>query len=110
MCLSSVNSVKDICSLSKFIQVTATLGKKETEIMRRMKNDHEFLQKYMSTICLRRTKEMGFVNLQLPPKEEELIRIEFSEAERPMYEKLLCVLPHRTLPWYLKAKKLTYTQ
>lgn len=47
----------------------------------------------MTTICLRRTKEMRFVNLNLPPKQEKLIRIEFSEAEDAMYEKLLCVSP-----------------
>ena len=99
--------MKDICSLSKFIQVTATLGKKETEIMRRLRNDHQFLQNYMTTICLRRTKEMGFVNLQLPPKEEELIRIEFSEAERPMYQKLLCVLTNWTLHWCFEANSRT---
>lgn len=36
---------------------------------------------------------MGFVNLDLPPKQEELIRIEFSEAENVMYQQLLCVPP-----------------
>lgn len=36
---------------------------------------------------------MSFVNLELPPKQEELIRIEFSEAENVMYQQLLCVAP-----------------
>lgn len=78
--------------MSRFIKATATLGKKDPDIIRRLKKDHQFLQNVMATICLRRTKEMGFVNLQLPPKEEELVRIEFSEAENAMYQKLLCVL------------------
>ena len=85
----SINSVNDIVSLGRFIGATATLGKTPADIIRRLKNDHEFLQHVMATTCLRRTKEMGFINLELPPKHEKLIRIVFSEAEKAMYDKLL---------------------
>ncbi|SPO05925.1 uncharacterized protein DNG_08614 [Cephalotrichum gorgonifer] len=83
-----INTETDIFSLAKFIGATATLGKPPKVIISRLKTDHEFLQNVMTTICLRRTKDMSFINLKLPEKEEELVRIEFSEAEKEMYQKL----------------------
>lgn len=89
----SINSVNDIYSLGRFVGITTTLRKSSQEVTRRLKNDHQFLQDVMTTICLRRTKEMRFVNLELPAKQEKLIRIELSEAEDAMYQELLCVSP-----------------
>lgn len=86
-----INSEKDIHSLCKFIGANATLNKGDAIIARRLKSDHEFLQDVMAILCLRRTKNMSFINLDLPPKEEELVRVEFSEAEELMYQKLLYV-------------------
>ena len=91
--MTSINYVNDIYSLGRFIGITATLRKSPADVIRRLKNDHQFLQDVMTTICLRRTKEMSFVNLDLPQKHEEIIRITFSESEDAMYQKLLWAFP-----------------
>lgn len=46
------------------------------------------LQALMSTICLRRKKEMKFVDLRLPELSEYVHRIEFLPHEKEKYEAL----------------------
>ena len=84
--------MNDIYSLGRFVGITGTLQKSPSDVIRRLKNDHQFLQDVMATICLRRTKEMSFIDLKLPPKHEDVIRIKFTESEDAMYRLLLCVL------------------
>jgi SWI/SNF-related matrix-associated actin-dependent regulator of chromatin subfamily A3 len=51
--------------------------------------DPQILQQLIVDLCLRRTKEMRLVKLNLPPKTEEVHRIQFSEVERHSYSILL---------------------
>ena len=53
-----------------------------------LKSDHGLLHMFMSTVCLRRTKGMKFVNLKLPQKSDKVIRIKFEPHEDEKYEKL----------------------
>lgn len=50
------------------------------------------LQSLMQDICLRRKKDMKFVDLKLPKKTEYLHRITFHPEEKTKYDALLCVL------------------
>jgi SNF2 family DNA or RNA helicase len=93
-------------TLGKFIGIGDTLLAHDKTLVRRFRTDVEFLRDVMAILCLRRTKEMSFINLNLPPKEEELIRIEFSQAEGIMYDKLLFVLTSLT-PHYLPFPQRT---
>jgi len=54
----------------------------------------------MATICLRRTKEMKFVNLGLPELKEYVHRVKFSKEERDKYDVLKLVTPYHL---YLKS-------
>lgn len=46
------------------------------------------LQALMSTMCLRRKKEMKFIDLSLPELTEYIHRIEFLPEEKEKYEAL----------------------
>lgn len=83
----SINNLKDLYSLGKFLGLSGGL-EKCTMFLDEMK-DHQKLQTLVGTLCLRRTKKMAFVNLKLPEKLEEVIRIEFTKKEDAMYQKLL---------------------
>lgn len=47
------------------------------------------LQALMSDLCLRRKKDMKFVDLKLPPKTEYIHRITFWSDEQKNYDALL---------------------
>lgn len=47
------------------------------------------LQNIMHDLCLRRHKEMKFVDLRLPPKTEYVHRIAFRDDEKKKYDALL---------------------
>jgi SWI/SNF-related matrix-associated actin-dependent regulator of chromatin subfamily A3 len=47
------------------------------------------LQSLMKDLCLRRRKDMKFVDLKLPPKTEYIHRITFWPDEKKKYEALL---------------------
>ena len=47
----------------------------------------------MYDLCLRRKKDMKFVDLKLPAKTEYIHRITFRDDERKKYDALLCVCP-----------------
>lgn len=50
------------------------------------------LQGLISTVCLRRKKEMKFIDLRLPVLTEYIHRIEFLPQEKEKYEALQYVL------------------
>lgn len=52
------------------------------------------LQSLMQDICLRRKKDMKFVDLKLPKKTEYLHRIQFLPEEKTKYDALLYVSPY----------------
>lgn len=47
------------------------------------------LQSVMQDLCLRRKKDMKFVDLKLPPKTEYIHRITFRSDEKNKYDALL---------------------
>ncbi|ROW09848.1 hypothetical protein VMCG_02613 [Cytospora schulzeri] len=91
-----VNNIKDLHSHVKFLRLTGgvedwgvfnaviarplSLGNSRAEML---------LQSLMQDICLRRKKDMSFVDLRLPPKSEYVHRIAFTADEQKKYDALL---------------------
>lgn len=91
-----VNSIKDLHSMVKFLKLTG--GIEDPGVFNRViarplgLGDHfaeNLLQSLMSDLCLRRKKDMKFVDLKLPPKSEYVHKIAFHAEEKKKYEALL---------------------
>jgi SWI/SNF-related matrix-associated actin-dependent regulator of chromatin subfamily A3 len=94
--LFSVNNIKDLHSLLKFLRITGGIEQADvfnTVLARPLAfgdaRAEALLQSLMRDICLRRRKDMKFVDLKLPPKTEYIHRITFWEDEKKKYEALL---------------------
>lgn len=90
-----INNLKDIYSLVRFIGLTGGLERLEifnSVLIRPLNQGDEnaslLLQALMATICLRRKKEMKFVDLKLPELSEYVHRIDFLDHEKEKYEAL----------------------
>ena len=90
-----INNLKDLYSLVRFIGLTGGLERSEifNSILTRPLNQGDvnaslLLQALMATICLRRKKEMKFVDLKLPELSEYVHRIDFLPHEKEKYEAL----------------------
>ena len=90
-----INNLKDLYSLVRFIGLTGGLEHLEifNSILIRPVNQGDvdaslLLQALMATICLRRKKEMQFVDLKLPELSEYVHRIDFLPHEKEKYEAL----------------------
>lgn len=88
-----VNTLKDLYSLIRFIGVTGGLEKLDvfnSVLVRPLKagdpSATALLQAIMSSLCLRRKKEMKFIDLKLPKLEEYISRIDFSIKEKEIYD------------------------
>jgi SWI/SNF-related matrix-associated actin-dependent regulator of chromatin subfamily A3 len=95
-----VNTIKDLYSMLKFLKITGGLEKMElfNAILSRPLAHGEpqadmLLQSIMRTMCLRRKKEMKFVDLKLPELSEYVHRIQFRKDEKKKYDALKQVLP-----------------
>lgn len=91
-----VNTIKDLYSMIKFLGITGGLERLEifNAILTRPltlgdRNAEIILQSIMRTMCLRRTKQMKFVDLKLPELSEYVHRIPFRKDEREKYDALL---------------------
>ena len=97
-----INSVKDFLSLLQFLKLEG--GLQDSDIfgavihrpIRQLDEQHparinavKFLAHLMQDICLRRRKDMKFIDLKLPPKTEYVHRVAFTDAERPKYDAML---------------------
>ncbi|KAL1860404.1 hypothetical protein VTK73DRAFT_7359 [Phialemonium thermophilum] len=91
-----INSVKDLHSLLKFLHITG--GIEQAEIFNALitrplsygsTQAESLLQLIMRDLCLRRRKDMKFVDLKLPPKTEYIHRITFRPDEKKRYDALL---------------------
>ena len=87
-----INNLKDLYSLLRFIGISGgleQLGVFSGALIRPMKHRSEagvvLLQAIMSTLCLRRKKEMPFIDLRLPELTEYIHRIQFLPQERKRY-------------------------
>lgn len=92
----SVNSVKDLHSMVKFLRITGGIEQAEvfnSVIARRLGQSDRLgealLQALMQDLCLRRKKDMKFVDLKLPEKKEYVHRIAFRPEEKRKYDALL---------------------
>jgi SWI/SNF-related matrix-associated actin-dependent regulator of chromatin subfamily A3 len=92
----SINSVKDLHSLIKFLRITG--GIEQAEVFNALigrplaigdAQAEVLLQSLMRDLCLRRKKDMKFVDLKLPPKTEYVHRITFHAEEKKKYDALL---------------------
>ncbi|KAL8989148.1 MAG: hypothetical protein Q9177_001905 [Variospora cf. flavescens] len=90
-----INSLKDLYSLVRFLRLSGGLERLDifnSVLIRPLKEGREdaslLLQALMGTICLRRKKEMSFVDLRLPELTEYVHRVEFLPHEREKYEAL----------------------
>lgn len=90
-----INNLKDLFSLVRFIGLTGGLERLEifNSILIRPLNQSDpnaslLLQALMATICLRRKKEMKFVDLKLPELKEFTREIDFFPHEREKYDAL----------------------
>jgi SWI/SNF-related matrix-associated actin-dependent regulator of chromatin subfamily A3 len=90
-----VNSIKDLHSMLKFLQITGGLERMEifnAILMRPLasgdRNAELILQSIMKTMCLRRRKDMKFVDLKLPELSEYVHRIPFRKDEKEKYDAL----------------------
>ncbi|KAM4056760.1 HIRAN domain-containing protein [Hirsutella rhossiliensis] len=91
-----INSVKDLHSLVKFLHLTGGIEQAEifnTNVTRKLsdgdRSGEAVLQALVQDICLRRKKDMKFVDLKLPGKKEYLHRISFHSSEKQKYDSLL---------------------
>lgn len=91
-----VNTIKDLYSMVKYLGISGGLERAElfnaviTRPLAAGDPDAELLlQSIMRTFCLRRKKDMKFVDLKLPELSEYVHRITFRKDEREKYDALL---------------------
>ncbi|KAI9667568.1 MAG: hypothetical protein M1821_000384 [Bathelium mastoideum] len=90
-----VNTLKDLYSIARFLRLTGGLDRYElfnAAIIRPVNQGSEdanvILQLLMNSICLRRRKEMSFVDLKLPPLSAYIHRVNFEPHEQEKYDAL----------------------
>ncbi|OJD35014.1 snf2 family helicase [Diplodia corticola] len=90
-----INTLKDLYSLAKFIRLSGGLDRFELfngALIRPVNQGDErgsfLLQMLMSSICLRRRKDMPFIDLRLPELSEYVHRIKFLPHEQEKYDAL----------------------
>lgn len=88
-----INSLKDLYSQVKFLRLSGGLNDAtvfNSVLTRPLANGDPnanlLLQALMGTICLRRKKDMDFINLRLPPMSSHVLRIKFLEHEQEKYD------------------------
>lgn len=93
----------------KFLHITGGIEQAEvfnTQITRKLTvgdpSAVALLQTLMGDICLRRKKDMKFVDLKLPEKKEYIHRITFRPDEKRKYDALLYVHATASIREYTK--------
>ncbi|KAJ5287188.1 hypothetical protein N7478_002874 [Penicillium angulare] len=88
-----INSLKDLYSQVRFLKLTGgleDLGIFNSVLIRPLTNGNPearlLLEALMGTICLRRRKDMEFINLRLPKLTSRILRIKFNEHEQEKYQ------------------------
>ncbi|KAF4312320.1 putative snf2 family helicase protein [Botryosphaeria dothidea] len=90
-----INTLNDLYSLAKFIRLSGGLDRFELfngALIRPVNQGDEhgsfLLQMLMGSICLRRRKDMSFIDLRLPELSEYVHRIKFLPHEQEKYDAL----------------------
>ena len=90
-----INNLKDLYSLIRFIRLTGGLERldifNKVLILPVKAGDPDgtaLLQALMGTLCLRRRKDMKFIDLKLPELSEYVHKIQFHKSEQEKYEAL----------------------
>jgi len=90
-----INTLKDLFSLVKFLRLSGGLDRFElfnAALIRPVNQGSEqgsrLLQTLMRDICLRRKKEMSFIDLKLPELSEYVHKIDFLPHEQEKYDAL----------------------
>lgn len=94
-----INTLKDLYSQVRFLKLSGgleDLGVFNSVLMRPLNaGDREarlLLEALMATICLRRRKDMEFINLRLPTMTSRVLRVKFHPHELEKYNALQYVL------------------
>ncbi|KZN89343.1 putative SWI/SNF-related matrix-associated actin-dependent regulator of chromatin subfamily A member 3-like [Penicillium chrysogenum] len=87
-----INTLKDLYAQVRFLKLSGgleDLGIFNSVLIRPLTSGEPearlLLEALMGTICLRRRKDMGFINLKLPEMTSRVIRIKFNAHEREKY-------------------------
>lgn len=90
-----VNNIKDLYSMLKFLGITGGLQELEVfntvltrPIAEGRLGSEKILQSIMINMCLRRRKDMKFVDLKLPELSQYVHRITFRDDEKEKYDAL----------------------
>lgn len=90
-----VNTIKDLYAMIKFLGISGGLERAELfhAILTRPlalgdRHAELILQTIMRTMCLRRKKDMKFIDLKLPELSEYVYRVSFRKDEREKYDAL----------------------
>lgn len=90
-----VNSLKDLYSIIKFLRLSGGINNFElfnSQLIRPVNKGAEegsqLLSALMQSICLRRKKDMKFVDLNLPELDERIFKVKLSEHEQEKYDYL----------------------
>ena len=85
--------MKDLYSQIKFLGISGGLEDYavfSSTLMRPLNagdpNANLALQALMGTLCLRRKKDMNFINLKLYPMSSHVVNVKFAQHEREKYE------------------------
>ena len=99
-----INSLKDLYSQVRFLGLSGGLDDMSvftSVLIRPLTYENPdarlLLQALMSTICLRRRKDMSFINLRLPELTSRVLRVKFHPHEQEKYELIEFVLPTPSL-------------
>lgn len=91
-----INSLKDLYSQIRFLRLSGgleDLAVFNSVLIRPLTygdpDASTLLQGLMATICLRRRKDMNFVNLRLPPLRSHVLRVKFHPHEQEKYDMFL---------------------
>ncbi|OKL63830.1 hypothetical protein UA08_00214 [Talaromyces atroroseus] len=88
-----INSLKDLYSQIRFLRLSGGLEELSmfnAVLIRPLSSGNPagatLLQALMKAICLRRRKDMSFVNLRLPPMKMHVLRVKFHPHEQEKYD------------------------
>jgi len=120
----SVNHATDFWSALLFLKITGGIQEKNifnakiarplegivkhnNQVRLKIRGEAQALFQWLvNDLCLRRKKDMKFINLKMVEKTEYVHRVRFTKLEQLRYEKMLCVLRYPIYLCYLANNRL----